>query len=172
MIAGHFGFAAAVKSRRRDIPLAPLMLATAWLDVMFIPTLLTGIETVSVSPDAAGPGYAALTIHAWYTHSLVGALLLSAVLAAIFWPRFGRSAAIVIGAVAFSHWLIDLIMHRPDMPLLPGNTPGETLLGFGLWRNPTASAALELLFVVAGFGLYWAAAVKCEPQGRPIDPNG
>jgi len=160
VIAGHFGFAAAVKSRRRDIPLAALMLATAWLDVVFIPTLLFGVETVAVAPDAAGPGYAALTIHAWYTHSLVGALVLSAVVAAIFWPRYGRAAAIIIGAVAFSHWLFDLIMHRPDMPLLPDDSPGETLLGFGLWRNPLASAGLELVVVVVGFGLYWAAAVE------------
>lgn len=169
MIAGHFGFAAAVKSRRRDIPLAALMLATAWLDVVFVPLLLSGIETVAVSPDAARPGYAALTIHAWYTHSLVGALVLSAMLAAIFWPRYGRSAAIIIGAVAFSHWLIDLIMHRPDMPLLPGDRPGETLLGLGLWRNPAASVALELVFVVVGFGLYWAAAVDANRKGgRPV----
>jgi len=156
MIAGHFGLAAAVKAQRRDIPLAPLMLATAWLDVVFIPLFAAGIERATQAPDAGGPGYASMIIEAVYTHSLVGALVLSAVLGLLFMPRYGRSAAIVIGAVAFSHWLIDLIMHRADMPIWPGG--GGAQLGFGLWRNPTGSMLLELAFVLVGFGFYWAAA--------------
>ena len=54
MIAGHFGFAAGVKGRQRQVPLWALMLATVWLDVVFVPLFAAGIETIDVSP---GGGY-------------------------------------------------------------------------------------------------------------------
>jgi hypothetical protein len=78
MIAGHFGFAAAVKARETATPLSALMLATVWLDVAFVPLFASGIETLDKVPGA-GPSWGAI-IHADYTHSLVGAMLLSAVL--------------------------------------------------------------------------------------------
>jgi hypothetical protein len=157
MIAGHFGFAAAVKSRETATPLWALMLATVWLDVVFVPLFLAHIETitpVSGSPGAYGGG----VIFADYTHSLVGAAALSILLglgAAVLW---GRRSGLVIGAVSFSHWLWDLVVHRADMPLLPGNLGNFSRLGFGLWRWPAASAALELLLVLVGAALYWRAA--------------
>jgi len=162
MIAGHFGLAAAVKARRPNVPLYGLMLATAWLDIVFVPLLLTGAEGLSKAPDAQAAGYGAAFIHAWYTHSLLGALVLSAIFGAFFAPRYGRAAAVVVGAVAFSHWLLDLIVHRPDLPLLPANAFNLPLLGLGLWRYPLVSAGLELLIVLTGFGLYWQAAVAAN----------
>lgn len=50
MVAGHFGFAAAVKSQERQVPLWALMLATAWLDILFVPLLLAGIERIDPVP--------------------------------------------------------------------------------------------------------------------------
>jgi hypothetical protein len=57
MIAGHFGFAAAVKSRERRVPLWALMLATQWLDVMFVPLLAMGIERIDPVPGTSGGPY-------------------------------------------------------------------------------------------------------------------
>ena len=151
MIAGHFGFAAAVKSRERAVPLWALMLACQWLDVLFIFTYglkLEGLETVGSG------GYGQVIIHADWTHSLLGALILSAALGSLFKGR----AKIVIALVAFSHWVLDLMVHRPDLPLLPGNALGLPRLGFGLWTTPAAAAAAELILVLAGGGLYWRAA--------------
>src|SRR5215472_9505393 len=67
MIAGHFGFAAAVKSREPETPLWALMLATVWLDVVFVPLYLSGIETAQPA-DEARAGYGAFIIHADYSH--------------------------------------------------------------------------------------------------------
>lgn len=146
MIAGHFGFAAGVKPRVPKTPLWALMLACQWLDVVFVPLYLSGIETLT----PLEPGrYGSVIIHAEWTHSLIGALLLSALLGAIF-----RDVA--IGAVSFSHWVLDLIVHRADMPLVPH---GAVHLGFGLWRWPFAAGALELLLVAGGGALYWRAAL-------------
>jgi membrane-bound metal-dependent hydrolase YbcI (DUF457 family) len=157
MIAGHFGFAAMVKSREQQAPLWVLMLATVWLDILFVPLLLAHVETFEPVPGTHG-GYGSMIIHANFTHSLLGALVLSAVLGAAFLWRWGRRSAVVIGIVAFSHWVLDLFVHRADMPILPGNAGHLPMLGFGLWRYPLAVAAAECALVVAGAWLYWRAA--------------
>ena len=167
MIAGHFGFAAAVKSREPEAPLWALMLATVWLDVVFVPLFLSGIETIEVA-DKAHTGYGANIIHADYTHSLLGMIALSAILGALAGLLWGRRSGIVIGLVAASHWLLDLIVHRADLPILPGNIGDLPRLGLGLWQYPLASFSVELALVLAGAWLYWRAAkrvVKSEGRG-------
>jgi hypothetical protein len=170
VIAGHFGLAAAVKSRAPQAPLWALMLATVWLDVLFVPLFLLGIETiVPIARAASPPGYGEGVIYADYTHSLLGALALSAGFGALLGRRWGRTAGLATGAVAFSHWLLDLPMHRNDMPFLPGNLGHLPRLGFGLWRWPAASALLELTFVLVGTFLYWRAAVRvAETHGDAL----
>jgi uncharacterized membrane protein (UPF0136 family) len=156
VIAGHFGFAAMVKSREPTTPLWGLMLATVWLDVVFIPLLLLQAESV----EPVHPGYGGLIIHADYTHSIVGMILLGAALGVAFLPRWGRRVATVIALVAMSHWALDLIVHRPDMPVLPGNLGNLPRLGFGLWAQPGITALLELALVVTGMLMYWRAATQ------------
>jgi membrane-bound metal-dependent hydrolase YbcI (DUF457 family) len=157
MIAGHFGFAAIVKSREPKVPLWSLMLATVWLDVVFIPLFVMKIETIQSVPGVAG-SYGGNIIYADYTHSLIGALALSALFGLIFSPRWGKRCAFVLAFVSFSHWLLDLVVHRHDMPLLPGNFLHLPRLGFGLWQFKTASALAELLLIVLGAWCYWRAA--------------
>ncbi|WP_372672401.1 permease [Amycolatopsis kentuckyensis] len=158
MIAGHFGLAAAVKAGRPAIPVWTLMLATAWLDVVFVPLYLSGIETVD------GAGYGGGVIHADYTHSLVGALVLSALFGAVASRWLGRETGLILSAVVFSHWLLDLVVHRADLPILPGNAGDLPTFGFGLWRLPAVSAVVELLLLAVGIGLYWRAAAKRDPK--------
>jgi hypothetical protein len=157
MIAGHFGFAAAVKSRAPATPLWALMLATVWLDIVFVPLLLTHVETLQPAPGA-DRAYGGHLIYADYTHSLVGALALSAVLGLAAAWAWDRRSGLVIAAVAFSHWLWDLLMHRGDMPILPGNAGHFARLGLGLWRWPLPSAGAELALVLIGGALYLGAA--------------
>jgi hypothetical protein len=65
--------------------------------------------------------------------------------------------------------MLDLIVHRPDMPLLPANAENFPLLGFGLWTQPTLSALLEFLLVAIGSLSYWFAAKKVPVNtGKPI----
>ena len=170
MIAGHFGLAAGAKSAGPSAPLWSLMLATMWLDVVFTPLYLAGVETLDTPP---GGGYGTSVIHADYTHSLLGALVLSAVFGGLAGWRWGRRVGVVMGAVAFSHWVLDLIMHRADLPLLPGNLGGLPLLGFGLWRVPVASILLEALLLVGGVLLYWRAANRSTtgPSTSGITPT-
>lgn len=156
MIAGHFGFAAAVKARAPAVPLWALMLASQWLDVVFVPLLLLHVEGLESIAGARPGAYAAAIIHAGYTHSLVGAVLLSLFFGGAASLRYGGGGGLVLGLVSFSHWVLDLLTHRPDMPLWPGGS--APLLGLGLWRWPTATALVELMLVAGGGALYWAAA--------------
>ncbi len=165
MIAGHFGFAAAVKSYERQAPLWALMLACVWLDVIFVPLFLAHIETIADAPGTHG-GYGALIIYADYTHSLLGALALSVVFGAIAAIWWSRRTGFVLAAVVFSHWLLDLVVHRADMPILPANAGNLPRLGFGLWQHPVAAAAVEAALVVVGAFLYWRAAQATVSSGN------
>jgi membrane-bound metal-dependent hydrolase YbcI (DUF457 family) len=158
MIAGHFGFAAAVKSRARTVPLWALMLATVWMDVIFVPLYAAGIEPIDPVPGTQG-GYGDVIIHADYTHSVVGALVIAATFGLVTAIPWGKRAGAVLGGVVFSHWLLDLPMHRADMPLWPGAPSISPRFGFGLWRSPVASLTVELVLVLVGALLYWRAAV-------------
>src|ERR1700748_3310553 len=99
MIAGHFGFAALVKARERQVPLWALMLATVWLDVVFIPLYAAGIESIETVPGARDGAYGAGIIHADYTHSLLGALFIAGIFGAVAAIPWGRRCGVVLGAV-------------------------------------------------------------------------
>ncbi len=168
MIAGHFGFAAAVKSKATSTPLWALMLACQWLDVVFVPLLLAGVERFGAVPGTREGAYGGALIYADYTHSLVGALVLSAVFGGLAALRYGKQSGAVLALVSMSHWVLDLFMHRADMPILPGNAGDLPRLGLGLWRFPAASAALELALVVGGGALYWQAARRVAGRDGPL----
>ena len=159
MIAGHFGFAAAVKSRVPAAPTWALMLASVWMDVIFVPLLAAGVETMAPFGSGDGTAYGAAVIHADWTHSLVGALVIAAAFGVVCGWRYGRQLGAVLGAVVVSHWLLDLPMHHHDMPVLPGNAAHLPLLGFGLWSAPAAAAGLELMLVAVGAWLYGKTAI-------------
>jgi hypothetical protein len=169
MIAGHFGFAAGVKSAEPRAPLWALMLATAWLDIVFVPLFAAGIETIEPIPGTEG-GYGNGIIHADYTHSLVGAAILALLFGLVAAVPWGRRIGVVLGAVVFSHWVLDLVVHHPDLPILPGDAGSLPRLGFGLWQYPLVSAVVEAALVIGGAYLYWRAAngVVRAAGGREI----
>ncbi|AZV44005.1 permease [Peribacillus asahii] len=168
MFAGHFGVAAAVKNKAPELPLWSLLVSTQLLDIAFVPFNLAGIE--SMEPIGEG-GYAHMMIYAFYTHSFVGALLLTilaACLAGVFW---GKKSGTIIGAVVFSHWILDLIVHRPDLPILPGNAGNLPLLGFGLWESVPLSILIEFLLIAVGSFFYFKHALQSsgpERRGKGI----
>ncbi len=159
MIAGHFGLAAGVKGKAPSVPLWLLMLACQWLDVVFVVLFAAGIEGLAPVAGTRPGAYGGSIIHADWSHALVGALVLSVCFGAVAGFRYGARSASILGLVAFSHWILDVVMHRGDMPILPGNAGNLPRLGFGLWRYPVPSALLELALVIGGALLYRRAAL-------------
>ncbi len=154
MFVGHFGLAAGVKAQTPAVPLWALFVASQLLDLIFIAiTMPLGLESLQPVDPAHPDAYGGLIIHASYTHSLVGAALIAVVAALLTALRWGLPAGSVIGLIVFSHWVLDLIVHRPDMPILPGNAGDLPLLGFGLWQVPVAAAIAEGILTVGGGAL-------------------
>jgi hypothetical protein len=160
MVAGHFGLAAAVKKIAPRLPLWSLLLATFFLDVVFVFFAAGGLEKITPVDPANPNAYGGSLIQAYYTHSLVGALLISAIAGLFAGWRWGKHGGYVIAGVVFSHWILDLLVHRPDLPILPGNFGNLPLLGFGLWEYPIISAMMELILVMGGIWFYYRAAMQ------------
>ena len=166
-MAGHFGLAATVKAAAPKTPLWALMVATQFLDIVFVVLLLAGgVENLT---DVTDGTYGEALIHAYWTHSLVGAAVLAVGFGLVSAWRWGRTSGLVLGAVVFSHWLLDLLVHRPDLPILPGNAGDLPLLGLGLWRTPWASVGAELALVLIGAATYWwSIRGRARVTGRAI----
>lgn len=157
MTAGHFGLAAGVKAPAPRVPLWALMLSTYLLDFVFIILVAAGAESFGPLVPGQPVGYGEVAIHAFFSHSLVGAAFIALVAGLLARQAWGGRAGLVIGAVVLSHWFLDLIVHRPDLPILPGNLGGLPLLGFGLWNYPLVSVAIELVLALGGTYLYYTS---------------
>jgi hypothetical protein len=151
MFLGHFALAAATKPAAPEVPVGVLMAASQAMDIVFIPLVAMGLESIDM-----GGGYGQATINAAYTHSIVGALVIAAVVFAIgkaVWKS--QRAAWTLALLSASHWPLDLIVHRPDMPVLPGNAGNLPLLGLGLWNYPWVSLAIEIVMAIIGLAIYY-----------------
>jgi hypothetical protein len=151
MFIGHYGAALAIRSRNQSPSLGKLFIAVQAVDVLFVLFVLSGVEKLRIVP-----GFTAVNAFDLYfvpyTHSVLahvvwaGLALLLARLARMSWRTGGWLALAV-----FSHLLLDLPMHTPDMPLAGDNT---TKLGLGLWNNLPAALIVELAVFTVGLWLY------------------
>ena len=151
MFVGHYAAALAAKAVEPRAPLWTLVGAAQLVDIGWSSLVMAGVERVSFDPGLAGSPLV-LEYMPW-THSLPAALAWSAgalLLARVF--RLPWGAAIAIGLTVFSHWALDLLVHRPDLELWPG---GEKV-GLGFWNYATAEKTLEMgLIALAGGAWLW-----------------
>jgi hypothetical protein len=147
MFVGHYGVSFAARRVAPMIPLWVLFIAVQLLDVFWAPFILLGIEKARIVPGITASNPFDLYFMP-YTHSLLAAVLWSggALLVYRLLARQGpsRHAAFVVAVAVFSHWLLDLLVHRPDLPLYDNTAK----VGLGLWNLPAIAFALEaaLLF--------------------------
>jgi len=151
MFIGHFGPAVWDTQRGKGEILVPLwigFIAVQFIDIIFALLAIFGLEGETRMVD----GLPLFTIP--YSHSLVTALgwsILGGFLFKLYRPKAGMKGFLVVFGLVFSHWLLDLVVHRPDLPLWPGST---TELGFALWNWPILAFVLEAGLLAAGL-LYW-----------------
>ena len=152
MFVGHYGTSFAGKALKKSIPLWVLFFAVQLLDVFWSIFVLLGIEKVRIVPGITRTNPLDL-YYMPYTHSLVATTIWSIAGAAVY-KLFFRSetwrSAAVVGVAIFSHWVLDLVVHRPDLPLYDN----AMKVGFGLWNYPFAAFALEVVILFAGLYLY------------------
>jgi membrane-bound metal-dependent hydrolase YbcI (DUF457 family) len=158
MFVGHYGVAFAARRVSPRLSLALLFLAVQFLDVLFAVFVLLEIEKLRIVH-----GFTAYNPYElyWmpYSHSLAGALVWSALTGWVFWvasrrlpPKERRLASVVLAGAVFSHFVLDLPMHTPDLPLWPG--AGAPKIGLGLWNHRFAAIAAELVVLAAGGWIY------------------
>ncbi len=156
MFVGHYGVSFAAKRSAASVPLWVLFIAVQLLDVAWAALVLLGVEKVRIVPGITASNPLDL-YYMPYTHSLVAALLWSAgafVVYRLAMPGGNTSALVVAGAV-FSHWVLDFVVHRPDLPLYDNSAK----VGLGLWNLPALAFALEAALLFGGMWLYFRTGV-------------
>ena len=159
MFIGHFALGLAAKRAAPQLSLAALFAAAQLADMMWPVLLLAGLEEVRILPGINGITPLEFVSYP-YSHSLV---LLVVWGVAFGWlaRRHDPRAFVIITALVVSHWVLDFITHRPDMPLYPGGPK----FGLGLWFSLIGTVAVEVPMFLAGVWIYLQTT-------RPKDRTG
>lgn len=166
MFVGHYGVSFALKRLEPRLSLGILFLAVQGLDVLFSGFVLAGLEKMRIVP-----GFTAYNPYDLYfmpySHSLAGAVGWSLLAFGAFLAlrRKRLAAAALVAAAVFSHFVLDVPVHTPDLPLLGA---GSAKLGLGLWNRRWAALGLELACLGAGLLLYLRATRAASAGARRV----
>ena len=163
MFIGHYAVALAAKRAAPKASLGTLFLGASFLDLLWPVFLLTGVEHARLTPGITVMNPLDLYDYP-LSHSMATSLLYSALAAGCYWlvKRY-RAGALTLAVCVFSHWVLDLVSHRPDLPLFPGSS---TLVGLSLWNWPVGSIVLEAGMFVAGVWIYARTTSARDRTGR------
>lgn len=154
MFLGHFAVGFAAKRAAPAVSLGTLFLSCQLADLIWPNLVLLGIERVAIVPGITVVTPLDFQFYP-YSHSLIASVAWAALAAGIYRLVRGRQATtialVVIAAVVLSHWVLDVVAHRPDMPLTPN---GTTKLGLELWRSRPATILVEAVMLAAGVLVY------------------
>lgn len=162
MFVGHLAVAFAAKRAKPEVSLAWTVTAVSFVDLLWPVLMLLGAERVAIAP-----GITAFTplyfVHYPWSHSLVMGLVWGLLFAAFASSRGVRRDALpLLAALVVSHWLLDFLTHRPDLPLWPGS---NQLYGLGLWNSVVGTLVVEAVLWLGGLALWFSAF-------RPRGANG
>ncbi len=162
MFIGHFALGLAAKKPEPRISLGWTFMAVQFLDLLWPTLLLLGVERVEIAtgPEAVIP---LNFVHYPISHSLLFAVIWGVLLGGLYWLlKKYRRGAILIGLLVLSHWVLDLLVHIPDLPLYPGGP----MVGFGLWKYKMLVFALESLMYAGGVYLYTSVTAPQNKVGN------
>ena len=164
MFLGHFGLALAAKRVAPRPSLGTTVMAAQWPDGIWPIFVLLGVEHVEIRP-----GVTTVTpldfVSYPYSHSLVADLIWAALFAVVYGTlRKDWRGAIWLAVLVLSHWLLDVVAHRPDVPTWPGGPK----LGTGLWNSLPATLIAEFALFGAGIWIYNRSAIARDTQGKVL----
>ena len=161
MFLGHVALGMAAKRPVPRVSLAVLIVAAQFADVVWPLLVAIGVEQVAIEP-----GNTRVTplnfISYPYSHSLMTLALWAIAFACVFGLRRGRGAVPILAALVVSHWVLDVITHRPDIPILAND---RTKIGLGLWNSVLGTMLVE-------FGMYGIGLWIYLRSTRPLDGVG
>jgi hypothetical protein len=163
MFLGHFGVGFGAKKAAPAVSLGTLFLACQFADLLWPTLVLLGVEQVEVQPGATK--ITPLNFVSYpYSHSLLALCVWGVVFGAVYLAvrRTRVSAAMTLALLVVSHWVLDAIVHRPDLPL---TLHGPTRVGLGLWSSIPATLAVEGLIFGGGIVVYTRATVPRDRIG-------
>lgn len=163
MFVGHFAVALGAKRAAPALSLGALVAAAQLADLLWPVLVLTGVERVAVRPGATVVTPLDFLSYPW-SHSLLALVVWGALAAVAAWrlAGSGRRAAVVVAAVVASHWLLDWITHRPDLPLVPGGAR----YGLELWSSRPGTMLVEGALFALGTVLYARSTTPRDRTGR------
>ncbi len=162
MFLGHIGAGLAAKRLAPRTSTAVLLGAPLLLDLLWPIFLLLDVERVAIDPGNTAVTPLAFE-HYPFTHSLLATLGWSVLAAALFLlATRNRRGAMIVGALVLSHWLFDLVMHRPDLPVLLDGP----YLGFAAWNSVALTLLIEFTLFGTGVILYQNATLAGGLNGR------
>ena len=168
---GHFGVALAAKPLVPTVPLWALLVASEALDLLSFGFISFGLETMAVSKIDFHQGVQTITPGSVpWSHGLFMSGVWSVIFAALAYLIVKNwKASMIVGLVTFSHWILDFIVHSPDLTIFLHNSPE---LGLGLWTSGPGfilSMFLELVLLTGGIVIYWVARKRKALQG--VEPS-
>ena len=151
MFIGHNALALAAKRAAPRTSLGVLTAAAVFLDLIWPIFLMLGIEHVEIRRGATRMTPMVFSDYPW-THSVVTGIGWSVLFAIVYFAvsRYGRGA-LVVGLLVISHWVLDFVVHAPDLPLYPGGSPK---FGLGLWNQPIVAIGIESFLMAVGILIY------------------
>ena len=167
MFVGHYAAAFVLKGKEKSASLGMLFIATQFVDILFFPFTLLGIERIKLVDNFTAVNNFDLE-YMPYTHGLLGSLFWSVLFYVLYRYVFAKdktnakSIAMVMALGVLSHWFADLIAHTPDLPIING----EPKLGFGLWRNKLLTFVTEAALLIISLYYYLKNTKALMPIGR------
>ena len=163
MFIGHFGVGFGAKAAAPKTSLGTLFLAAQFLDLLWPTLLLVGAERVRIAPGITKVTPLDFEFYP-ISHSLL-AVIGWAVLFALVYQAIKRDprGSVVLGVLVVSHWVLDLIVHRPDLPLAPGS---NTKVGLDLWASLPGTVIVEMAIFVVGVSMYLRQTVAKDATGK------
>jgi hypothetical protein len=163
MFIGHLALGFAAKRATPRVSLAVLLTASQLADMLWPFFLALGLEQVRIAPGITA--FTPLDFVSYpYSHSLVMLVVWGVVFGAMYRGATGKNGRVfvVLAALVVSHWVLDWITHRPDMPIYPGGTK----YGLGLWNSVPATMIVEGIMFAAGLWIYVQTTRARDRIGR------
>lgn len=163
MFIGHYGVGFAGKKIGNKPSLGTLFFAAQFLDLIWPVFILTGIESVKIVPGLMAANPLDFTSYP-YSHSLFFAVVWGILFGAVYFLlRKNLKGSILLGSLVVSHWILDLIVHRPDLPIFPWS---DLKVGLGLWNSIPLSVIIEVLLFSLGAFFYISTTKSKNKTGN------